>query len=86
MKFSAPNRLIKSIASTETDCGWAVNVEHSVKGDWVNTVKQDLTDLNIDMNLEEIKNTSKEIFKTTVKEKVRPAAFNFLTRIQETKS
>ena len=60
--------------------------QHPVKGDWVNTVKQDLTDIDMNMTMEDIKNTSKEVFKNIVREKVRTAAFNFLTKIQETHS
>ena len=57
-----------------------------VKGDWVLTVKQDLADLDINLTFEQIKNTSKQGFKDIVKEKVKHAAFCFLTNCQQTHS
>ena len=49
-------------------------VKHPVKGDWVTTIKQDLSDVNICMTYDEIRTTSKEVFKQTVKEKIKIAA------------
>ena len=49
-------------------------------------MKQDLTDLDINLTLEQIKNTSKQGFKDMVKEKVKHAAFSYLTNIQQTHS
>ena len=39
--------------------------QNPVKSDWVNTLKQDLTQLDIKMNFDEIKNTSKIRFKNS---------------------
>ena len=60
--------------------------KHPVKGDWVLTVKQDLEDLNINLSFDQIKNTSKVVFKELVKEKVKTSAFIMLTNIQQTHS
>lgn len=60
--------------------------EQPIRGDWVSTVKQDLSDLCINMSFEEIQNTSKEGFKECVKEKVKVAALDYLKSIQKTHS
>ena len=60
--------------------------EYPAKGDWVVTVKQDLTDLDINLSFDQIKNTSKQAFKDIVKEKIKSSAFNMLTKLQQTKS
>ena len=55
-----------------------VQWKYPVKNDWVNTVKQDLLTLNINPDLEEIRNKSKYSFSKIVKEKVKDAAFSEL--------
>ena len=46
-----------------------------VKGDWVMTVKEYLSDLDINMTFEQMKSMSKQSYKNMVKEKVRTASF-----------
>ena len=60
--------------------------EQPIRGDWVSTVKQDLSDLNINLTFEEIQNTSKEGFKEFIKEKVKRAALDYLKSLQKTHS
>ena len=57
-----------------------------VARDWVNTVKEDLKDIDLDMSFSDIKKQSKDSFKNLVKNKVKIAAFTYLSKIQETKS
>ena len=56
------------------------------RGDWVSTVKQDLKDLEIEMNFDQIRDYTKEAFKETVKKQVKTKAFIFFTLIQQTHS
>ena len=60
--------------------------DKSVRGDWVKTVQKDIEELDISMDFESIKNTSKITFKKLVKEKVRLTAFNYLIEIQKSHS
>ena len=60
--------------------------EQPIRGDWVSTVREDLSDLKINMSFEEIQNTSKEGFKKLVKEKVNEAALDYLKSLQKTHS
>ena len=57
-----------------------------VRGDWVNTVRKDLEDLDIDMDFQSIKSTSKAVFKTLIKNKIKTKAFNDLVEVQQTHS
>ena len=50
------------------------------KNDWVNQVKEDLVDFEIDMTLEEIKSKSKNVFKKLVKQKMKEYALNYLNK------
>ena len=56
------------------------------KNDWVTTVNEDLKKLDIQLNFEGIRKTSKSSFKKLVKEKVRIKAFHYLTQLQSTHS
>ena len=53
-----------------------------MKGDWVLTVKENIDELDLKMTFLEIRNTSKDIFKNIVKDKVKIAAFNYMTKLQ----
>ena len=55
-------------------------------GDWVETVKEDLSDINLNMNFTDITKMSQDNFKKLVKNKVKTAAFKYLTELQATKS
>ena len=57
--------------------------QNPVKSDWINTVKSDLTALNIQLNFNQIENTSKTCFKNMVKEKVKIKALSYLRNLQE---
>ena len=57
-----------------------------IKGDWATTVKDDLRQLDMEMDIDDIYTTPKHVFKRLVKAKVRIAAFDYLKGIQITKS
>ena len=57
-----------------------------VKTDWVNTVKQGLIELDINMTFDDIKNLSKAKFNKVVKDKVQKKALEFLANLQKTHS
>ena len=54
-----------------------------MKGDWTETVKDDLKELEINKNFMEITNMSKEKFKQIVKEQTEKYAFKFLIQIHD---
>ena len=56
------------------------------RGDWVSSVKQDLKDLELDMDFDQIEACTKEAFKEKVKKNIKVAAFKMLTEIQQTHS
>ena len=56
------------------------------RGDWVSTVRQDLNELKIEMDFDQIRDCTKELFKETVKKQVKTTAFKYLTEIQQTHS
>ena len=56
------------------------------KNDWTETVKNDLKELNIDMQEEKIQKMKKYNFKKVVKEKIAVEAFNYLMKKKETHS
>ena len=60
--------------------------ENPSKSDWVTTVRNDLRDLEINLTFEDIKNTSKSVFKKIVKERVKNKAFQHLVDVQQTQS
>ena len=53
-------------------------IEDTVNGDWWETVKQDMVDLNLDMTLFEIMKMSEESYKSKVKACVTKAAYKWL--------
>ena len=61
-------------------------VDNPVKGDWVNTIKKDLEELEMNLSFEEIKRNTKEQFKRIVKEHVNEKAFEYLKNLQQTHS
>ena len=56
------------------------------KGDWVQTVNENLKDLEIKLDEKEISQMSKQKFKTAVKKKIRAAAYKFLIAKKESHS
>ena len=52
--------------------------KNPVRGDWTETVKKDLQDLEMNVDLDQIRKIKKEPFKSLVKKACRKAAFNFL--------
>ena len=61
-------------------------IENPTSGDWITTALEDLKTLNIDLKLDEIQRSSKNNFKTLVKEKVRIKAFQYLLEIKDSHS
>ena len=57
--------------------------QYPVKDDWVNQVKEDLKDFDIDMSFSELKLKSKNSFKKMVKKKMRDYALNYLNTLKE---
>ena len=60
--------------------------DNPVQGDWVKTVTDDIKEIDLKMNFKEIKRMSEKSFKKLVKSKVKVATFEFLIKIQATKS
>ena len=56
------------------------------RGDWVSSVKQDLKDLELDMDFDQIEACTKDAFKEKVKKHIKVAAFRMLTKIQQSHS
>ena len=56
---------------------------HPIKNDWVNQVKEDLIDFDINMDLEQVKKQSKNSFKKMVKKKMRNYALDYLNNLKE---
>ena len=61
-------------------------LNNPVKDDWVSRVKQDLHDLELNLQFDEIKSKSKNEFKGIVRSKVYLKAFEYLKSIQQTKT
>merc|ERR1719418_367579 len=57
-------------------------IDSPMKGDWILTVREDLSHLDINMDIEAISATSKDAFKTTVKEAIRKKALLYLQTLQ----
>ena len=57
-----------------------------IKGDWATSVKEDIKQLNMDINIDDVYTMPKHIFKLLVREKVRQAAYEYLQAIKESKS
>ena len=55
-------------------------MRNPTKGDWVTSILEDIEDLEIGLDLEEVKNMSKNQFKKIVKEKVAQKALFFLVK------
>ena len=53
--------------------------ENPSKGDWVLTVREDLRELGIKLDMEDIKNTGKEEFKSIVKNAVKQSTLSTLS-------
>ena len=53
------------------------------KNDWLDQVKEDLVDFEIDMTLEEIKSKSKNVFKKLVKQKMKEYALKYLNMLKD---
>ena len=60
--------------------------EKPVRGDWINTVRTDLQELEINLDFDQIKENTKESFKKTVKQHVNEKAFTYLKNLQQTHS
>ena len=58
--------------------------KYPLKGDWTLEVQNDLVELGLDLDLEQIKNKSKNSFKRLVKVKVKEYTFNYLMKVKET--
>ena len=56
--------------------------KYPAKNDWINTVKEDLKLVKINLDLDEIKEKSKESFSNLVKVNVREAAFQDLQKMK----
>ena len=56
------------------------------KNDSVNTVKEDLIDFDLDIDLNEIKKKSKNSFKKLIKKKMKEYALGYLNDLKETHS
>ena len=63
-----------------------VQWNHPSRNDWVLTVREDLRDLGITLNLDEIKSMSKEAFKELVKQKCSKLAFSNLLKLKSSHS
>ena len=61
-------------------------VDDPIKGDWASQVKEDMTNLNMEMTFDDLKALSKETFKQTIKKHVRETAFKGLKEIQDSHS
>ena len=57
--------------------------KYPVKNDWVNQVKEDLVDFDLDLNLDDIKTKSKNVFKKMVKNKMKEFSLNYLNKLKE---
>ena len=61
-------------------------IDSPMKGDWINTVRDNLAHLDINMNMEAVAATSKDAFKTIVKEAITKKALQYLQTIQSSHS
>ena len=72
------NALLKTVFQAQCD--------KPVAGDWVKTVQEDMKDIELNMSFADIQKQSKDSFQTLVKNKVKTAAFTYLTKLQTTHS
>ena len=61
-------------------------IDCSGKGDWVTMVEEDMRELEINMNIEEVKLVSKAGWKDIVLKNVQKSAFRYLTDLKSTHS
>merc|ERR1719418_80469 len=61
-------------------------IDSPMKGDWILTVREDLSHLDINMNIEAVAATSKDAFKIIVKEAIRKKALLYLQTLQSSHS
>ena len=59
--------------------------EKPTKGDWASSCIKDLSDLKINMTLEEIKLSTKNQFLQTIKSAIKSSAFKYLISKQRSK-
>ena len=59
---------------------------YPAKNDWVNQVREDLVDFNLDLSLTQLRKMSKNLLKKTVKGKLKEYSLNYLTTIKEKNS
>ena len=57
--------------------------KYPVKHDWVIQVKEDLSDFDMDLTLDDIKSKSKNVFKKMVKTKMKEFSLNYLNKLKE---
>ena len=57
-------------------------LRHPVKNDWASSVKEDLSELDIDMTFDQIRSMSQDAFKNAVKNQVKMKALDYLKNIQ----
>ena len=57
-------------------------LRHPVKNDWASSVKEDLSDLDMDMTFDQIRSMSKDAFKDAVKKQVKIKALDYLKNKQ----
>ena len=57
-----------------------------MKGDWVNTVREDLEELKIDLEPRNVTRLSKEVFREIIKESIKDRALHHLKSVQKSHS
>lgn len=57
---------------------YTAQAEHPIRGDWVEQVKKDMNEIELDISMEVIKRFTKEAFKQKVSKAVNKAAFQYL--------
>ena len=62
-----------------------LQTEQPSKGDWASSCRKDLTELEICLSFEEVKNLSKQKFSKILNDKIKTAALSYLTRKQNIK-
>ena len=61
-------------------------LDSPVKGDWVNTVREDLEELKIDLEPRNVTRLSKEVFREIIKESIKDRALHHLKSVQKSHS
>ena len=56
---------------------------YPVRNDWVNQVKEDMDDFNLELDLHQLTKMSNNIFKKMVKKKLKEFSLGNLTTIKE---